>query len=210
VRGDVRFKAVAAGSDHTCGLSQAGQAFCWGDGFSGQIGRGARESQTEPVPTETDARFTKLAAGGNHTCALTLTGKAYCWGANVAGEIGDGSKSERSRPVAVSGTRAYTAIAAGNEHTCALTGGGDAYCWGRNRDGQLGDGGARSDRPAPVKVAFDGALRDIGAGATHTCGVTRGQEVVCWGSNGRGQLGDGTVTGRPTPAAVKAGADRRP
>jgi alpha-tubulin suppressor-like RCC1 family protein len=61
-----------------------------------------------------------------------------------------------------------------------------------------------------VKVAFDGALRDIGAGATHTCGVTRGQEVVCWGSNGRGQLGDGTVTGRPTPAAVKAGADRRP
>ncbi len=210
VRGDVRFKAVAVGTDHTCGLSQAGQAFCWGDGFSGQIGRGARESQTEPVPTETDARFTTLAAGGNHTCALTLTGKAYCWGANVAGEIGDGSKSERSSPVAVSGARAYTRIAAGNEHTCAVTGGGDAYCWGRNRDGQLGDGGARADRPAPVKVAFDGALRDIGAGATHTCGVTRGQEVVCWGSNGRGQLGDGTVTGRPTPAAVKAGADRRP
>ncbi len=208
VRGDVRFKTVAAGSDHTCGLSQAGQAFCWGDGFSGQIGRGARESQPEPVPTETEARFTTLAAGGSHSCALTLTGRAYCWGANVAGEIGDGSKSERSRPVAVSGARAYTRIAAGNEHTCAVTGGGDAYCWGRNRDGQLGDGGARVDRPAPVKVAFDGALRDIGAGATHTCGVTRGQEVVCWGSNGRGQLGDGTVTGRPTPAAVKAEAGR--
>jgi alpha-tubulin suppressor-like RCC1 family protein len=210
VRGDTKFKALAAGSDHTCGLSQTGQAFCWGDGFSGQIGRGARESQTEPVPAETDVRFTALAAGGAHTCALTQNGKAYCWGANVAGEIGDGTKSERSRPVAVSGTRAFTAIAAGNEHTCALTQGGDAYCWGRNRDGQLGDGGARSDRPAPVKVAFDGALRGISAGATHTCGVTRDQEVVCWGSNGRGQLGDGTVAGRPTPAAVKAGADRRP
>ena len=210
VSGDTKFKALAAGSDHTCGLSQAGQAFCWGDGFSGQIGRGARESQPEPVPAETDVRFTALAAGGKHTCALTQAGKAYCWGANVAGEIGDGTKSERSRPVAVSGTRAFTAIAAGNEHTCALTQSGDAYCWGRNRDGQLGDGGARTDRPAPVKVALDGAVRDIGAGATHTCGVTRDQEVVCWGSNGRGQLGDGTVTGRPTPVAVKAGADRRP
>ncbi len=210
VRGDTKFKALAAGSDHTCGLNLAGQAFCWGDGFSGQIGRGARESQTEPVPAETDARFTALAAGGKHTCAVTQNGKAYCWGANVAGEIGDGSKSERSRPVAVTGTRTFTAIAAGNEHTCALTQNGDAYCWGRNRDGQLGDGGARTDRPAPVKVAFAGALRDIGAGATHSCGVTRDQEVVCWGSNGRGQLGDGTVTGRPTPAAVKAGADRRP
>jgi serine/threonine protein kinase/alpha-tubulin suppressor-like RCC1 family protein/uncharacterized protein YjdB len=210
VRGDTKFKAIAAGSDHTCALSQTGQAFCWGDGFSGQIGRGARESQTEPVSVESDVRFTKLAAGGSHTCALTQAGKAYCWGANVAGEIGDGSKNERSRPVAVSGTRAFTAIAAGNDHTCALTQSGDAYCWGRNRDGQLGDGGARTDRPLPVKVAFAGALRDIGAGATHTCGVTRDQEVVCWGSNGRGQLGDGTVTGRPTPAAVKASADQRP
>ncbi|MGH7613635.1 MAG: protein kinase domain-containing protein [Gemmatimonadales bacterium] len=210
VRGDTKFKAVAAGSDHTCALSQNGQAFCWGDGFSGQIGRGARESQPEPVPAETDLRFTTLAAGGTHTCTLMQSGKAYCWGSNVAGEIGDGSKDERLRPVAVSGTRVFTAIAAGNEHTCALTQGGDAYCWGRNRDGQLGDGGARSDRPAPVKVAFSEALRDIGAGATHSCGVTRGQEVVCWGSNGRGQLGDGTVTGRPTPAAVRAGADRRP
>jgi alpha-tubulin suppressor-like RCC1 family protein len=53
-----------------------------------------------------------------------------------------------------------------------------------------------------VKVAFDGALRDIGAGATHTCGVTR-EEVVCWGGNGRGQLGDGTLSGRSTPAPVE-------
>jgi len=38
--------------------------------------------------------------------------------------------------------------------------------------------------------------------ATHSCGVTTNNRIYCWGSNGAGQLGDGTTTRRLVPTAV--------
>jgi hypothetical protein len=40
------------------------------------------------------------------------------------------------------------------------------------------------------------------AGWIYTCTIVLGGEVRCWGSNGSGQLGDGTTMSRLTPVAV--------
>jgi alpha-tubulin suppressor-like RCC1 family protein len=56
-----------------------------------------------------------------------------------------------------------------------------------------------------IKPAGALAFRQVSAGLFHTCGVTPGNLVYCWGQNFRGQLGDGTTDRRLTPVAVAGG-----
>jgi len=63
-----------------------------------------------------------------------------------------------------------------------------------------GDPTAPEAASAPAPPVF----RFISAGSSHTCGVTTGNQLYCWGSNFLGQLGDGTRTGHPVPALVKS------
>jgi alpha-tubulin suppressor-like RCC1 family protein len=94
------------------------------------------------------------------------------------------------------------AIAAGYSHTCAITRTAGVECWGYNGHGELGNG-TTAPRRAPVAVSGLGKhVRSIAAGEGLTCAVTSAGGAECWGSNGHGELGDGTRTDRHVPVAV--------
>lgn len=98
-------------------------------------------------------------------------------------------------------------LSAGEAHTCALTPAGGVKCWGKNMGGQLGDGTAQTAPPfgrlMPVNVVgLASGVSAVSAGSDHTCALTQSGEVLCWGNNGYGQLGDGTTSNRYTPVNV--------
>lgn len=202
VAGGLTFTAISAGGQHTCGLTDAGQAYCWGSAGHGQLGNGfgngdSTQFQPEPVlvddPAGGPVTFSAISAGGAHTCALTTTGTAYCWGWNQAGQAGNDTALYAVRPAAVAdpddGPVTFSAISAGGAHTCALTTTGTAYCWGWNPHGQLGNENiAAQAKPTPVEGGHQ--FVSISAGELHTCAVTSAGSAYCWGNGGTDRLGN--------------------
>ena len=50
VLGHHQFSSVAVGIQHTCGVTVAGRAFCWGENLNGQLGDGTVQDKKVPVP----------------------------------------------------------------------------------------------------------------------------------------------------------------
>lgn len=208
-------KSLTAGHFHTCGLSESGNAYCWGADEFDQIGVDADECGDE-IPTrcaKTAVQITALGggivslnAGVFHTCAAPASGGVRCWGSNGFGQLGTGSsdRQDRSTPVTVPGIDTQvTALVGGDWHSCALTAAGSVSCWGRNRSGELGDGGACESVCGPaVVVGLESGVTDLVAGSTHTCALLEEGSVRCWGSNTFGSLGNGTTEDSSVPVEV--------
>jgi len=196
---------VAAGGFHSCAVLETGRAKCWGDNLRGQLGDGTNIDRLTPVFVKKLSGVAIIDAGYRHTCAVTAAGRAKCWGNNHYGQLGDGNHliEFQPTPVNVLGlTSGVTAITGGADSTCAQINDGSAKCWGWNNSGKLGDG-TTEDRREPVLVKqFQNGGPGISTTFLHTCALTSNGGVRCWGSNGQGQLGDGTTDDRHIRVAV--------
>ncbi|MEO8576162.1 MAG: Ig-like domain-containing protein [Gemmatimonadales bacterium] len=181
VAGGFTWAFISAGGDHTCGITTAGSAMCWGDNASAQLGNGG-VSGPVPVPGAVAGApaFTRISAstgtrtlappalvnfnkaGRGHTCGLTAAGAVFCWGDDSDLQLGrgqfSGSNGVGTTAVqVVQGERAagvtFTSISTGSRHSCAVGSDGNAYCWGSNVGGALGNTLQAAFRGQPQKVA---------------------------------------------------------
>jgi alpha-tubulin suppressor-like RCC1 family protein len=199
------FSGMNAGRDYSCGLATDGRAYCWGGNSEGELGDGTTTGRLTPVVVASGLRFRQLSTGFSATCGVTTDYLAYCWGFNARGELGDGTTTLRLTPVRVAGGHKFSHVEVNFETTCGVSyPDGRAWCWGFNNQGQLGNG-TRDFNLHSTPIAVSGGLTftRITTGQYHTCGLTTGSKVYCWGLNNEGQLGDGTdVYRRQTPRLV--------
>jgi alpha-tubulin suppressor-like RCC1 family protein len=220
-------RAITAGYEHTCALTDSGAAKCWGSNRSRQLGNGPQSVSVIPPNSSTPvdvvgltSGVTAISAAVQHTCAVANGQGAMCWGAELHGELGNGPQNTVNiRPLDVVGlTAGVRAVSAGSEDTCALTEAGGVSCWGANYEAQLGSGAISNESQSPVAVAgLASGISAVASGFDHSCALTISGGVKCWGHNWFGVLGDGSATDRSSPvdvvgltsgvAAISAGFD---
>jgi alpha-tubulin suppressor-like RCC1 family protein len=216
--------SIGTGRSHTCVTRADGSVWCWGLNAHGQLGNGDQTDQSAPVRAIGMPAIAAPSPGGFHTCGLEASGTLVCLGANYSAQLGDGTIGPPLRTATVARAPAASLLSAGDEHTCAVptpvqglpivleVRGGTrhtcahdetrTWCWGDNSAGAIGDG-TRTGRPTPVALGSVPPIMQLALGNGHSCALVASDgSVLCWGSNGGGQLGDGTTIDRLTPVPV--------
>lgn len=212
--------SVALGDGHACALNRQGGVQCWGAGSRGQLGvrdwydpwkagRLAPLAATLHPPRAGEEAGTAAAGGSEGPKSAGLASGARSptqAGWKMPEELDADEENGRiSRvPLTVDGlATGAMQVAAGAAHSCAVTSRGQLRCWGSNAFGQIGDG-SRTTRISPVVVSgLETGVMQVALGAAHSCALMSDRSVRCWGTNARGELGDGSGEEHLTPVEVK-------
>ena len=126
---------IAAGKEHSCGITLTGGVRCWGDNENGQLGNGTNVDSSIPVPVSgISSGATSIATSRDQSCAV-VSGIVKCWGKNNSGMLGNTAFDYYGSnvPATVMNIPAGATAVTLNDsyHVCAIVS-GIVKCWGNN------------------------------------------------------------------------------
>jgi alpha-tubulin suppressor-like RCC1 family protein len=190
---------VAGYFTKTC-AGKNGCAYSWGLNTGGQLGDGTQDyARAAAKPVWNTPGITAVAGGVTQNLALRQDGTVLAWGSLVDTPAG-GDHS----PVKLPTLSGITAIAAGSQTGMALKSDGTVWTWGDGRYGQLGDGVDHGTTlvTTPVRAKDLTGVVAIAAGLYNQYAVRSDGTVWAWGTNSRGQLGNGVACANPQDPAA--------
>ncbi len=194
--------AIAAGGEYTIALKNDGTVWAWGRNCYGQLGDGSTIDRLMPIQVTNLSDISDILAGGSHVLVRKDDGSVWGWGWNSHGQLGDGTTTNRLIPVPLQDMTDFTAFAAGNVHTAALKEDGSVWAWGYNNSGQLGNCAINDNCLTPLQLGSFNNVTAIACGSSCSFAIKTGGTVWAWGSNGFGQLGDGSYENSLWPIPV--------
>ncbi len=218
--GDEKIVKVIPGFYHMYAITSNNRIFAWGGDYFNQLG--TLEILDRNLPVEITAAFglasgeyiTDISAGGWHTFATASNGRIFAWGHNEYGQIGNATLIDVQVPTEISSLFALSVgetiekMIAGSRHSFAITSTGRVFGWGDNSRSQLGcvDIGMSTSSPYEITNIFTletgETIENIVASGDYSLGITSLGNILSWGNNFAGQLGDGTFQNRSTPMDI--------
>ncbi len=195
--------AGAASATATPGIAS------WGDA----LGNGSGETSSVPVPVSSLIDSTSVAAGEGFELALFSDGTVQSWGIDRSGDLGDGEvDKERSAPGPVMSLTHATAISAGSDSALALLKNGTVDAWGSQPSPTHEGESVTLTTPTAVPGITEAVAVSVGSDdrelkktvddGQFNLALLASGEVLAWGNDEHGQLGDGSEEYSGTPVAV--------
>ena len=199
-------KSIHAGGHFSCAILDDDSVKCWGQNDQGQLGIGTSSNTNTPTTVAsfgTGRTAVALALAFKTACALLDDGSVKCWGDRANGLLGNGgSTTDLDAPPAsainLGSGRTAKAVTGGKAHFCVILDDDSIKCWGEGANGKLGTGSTGGQNTPTSTSGSFGSGRyavAIDAGYQHTCVILDNGALTCWGGDGKGQLGNGAVSG---------------
>ena len=175
-------RAIAAGFDFACLLSDDGQVCCGGANYAGQLGRGTMtEEPLRPALVGAfDHDVIDLASSATATCAVRKDGSVWCWG---TGSVVASGARVSATPARVMGIDKAVRIGMNTLAGCTLSSTDEVTCFGDV--GWLGDG-----RPGGQNVTYgvatnvlQGPVRALHFGSARIATSAGDGTLKSWGSS---------------------------
>lgn len=138
VIGGHRFRTIAAGGEHTCGVTAGRVAMCWGADIVPAGEGGVRRALT-PLAVRDAPALDDVSTGAWSACGRAFDGQAHCWGLGIWGELGaEPAGVARDVPSPVAGNLRFSDVRMGPVGTCGVTRTNETWCWGHGDYGEVG------------------------------------------------------------------------
>lgn len=193
--------ALRTNNDFSCALTTNNEVKCWGASYGFESTSTIFFGQLFNME-----KLVSLELGGGVGCAVDDQSGAHCWGngQHLPG-FGSDQNAEPIQDVMGAPITGWRMVSVGSEHGCGVMNTGAVKCWGANFSGQLGlSSQFTPSTQAPIDVAGISNAILVDANYQNSCAVLLSGEVMCWGANFSGQLGDPmNFNAEGTPTAVQ-------
>lgn len=192
---------TATGAWTACGVDALWRAYCWGAN-GGRFGDGGTADSPLLTSVVGLPEVTTVVPNASASCAIARSGEAYCWGIPTTnGILGDDGAYSLVRTAVGGRLPSFLNLAIGTNHLCGVSSSQGIQCLGAGQSAQLGNGTTPVAALTPVAVTSSAEFTRVTAGQVHSCGLTSGGDVLCWGS-AQAALGSAATTTPAVPTAV--------
>ena len=183
--------SLSSGSTHACAIIENGEITCWGSTSGGRniiLNERSNPGQLQYVISEESSKRAYPIGWGISSYSISNLPSGISYNESILEISSDASQS---------------GIFNWNVITLDGFNQGSISYQGMNIDRKQGAKPAWTNSISYVDSDSELPMVAVDANYQHACGIKQGGEIFCWGYNTDGQLGDGTLTRRLRPTAVR-------